>query len=319
MSKILRLETTAMYFLRKTVSYLRKILQNSEDREDILEDLYEMLLDVYEVLPDYCNGVSENIKIILFTELNWNEEEKLIRETISICKILMQKPSIKTFKQLIEIKYSALLLDTRFSENFLYLFMQKLIANQNAYERRLQMTENKREWDFYQECLNENDIWWIAICQMPNATETILLKAIRYAKLGHYNFYMFCVEIAASENATDKVILALLERIQKENFDILSRRSSQNMKTKLILSIFELNKPSVNVMQKVVQMIQPGEKFYYDYYHYIIFHSCHDIGLLKEVKTKVEAKRNFSKRSLLPSVKRLSFVLDNLLPKEMEE
>lgn len=318
MSKILRLETTVMFFLRKTVVYLREILQNPEEKEEILDDLYEMLLDFHEVLPEYCYGVMENIEKIALLDLSWDEAKKLIKETISICKILMQKPSIKTFQQLVETNYSALVFDTRFSESVLYLYMQKLIATRKKDEKYLEMAENKREIEYYQERFNENDIWWIAICRMPNATETILLKAIQYAKLEHYNFYLFCIEIAVSKNATDKVMLSLLERIQKESFDLLSRYSSQKMKTRLILSIFELNQPSVSVMKKAVQMIQPGDRFYYDFYHYIIFHSCHDMELLKEVQKKIGARRNLSKRNLVPSVKRLTFLLDNILPKEKD-
>ena len=191
MGKILLFETTVMYFLRETIIYLREILQNPGKREEILDELYEMISDVHEVLPDYCYGVISNIQTITLTKMNWNEKEKIIQETISICKILMKKPSVKTFKQLIEKNYSALSLDTRFSENFIYLLMQKLIVNQKFYERSLKITKNKREQDYYQERLNENDIWWIAICRMPNTTEILLLKALQYAKLEHCNFYQF--------------------------------------------------------------------------------------------------------------------------------
>lgn len=316
MGKVLLYETTTTYFLRQTITYLSKwkslpILHMATNQEYVekLEDLFD---SVFEMLPDYCYGVLGLLSNILHEENSWEEKLNLMNETICICQLLLKKPSIETFECFVDWNYSTLVSDERFSEDILEDIMKKAWKLQVKYESHFHNSNTIKKQNLYRKKLYENDILWIAIVRMRTATEKILLKAIRYAKLRSWNFYRFCIEIAGNPNTTEKVWLALIERIYRENFSEFSDSQLNSRKTRIITSMFQIKNPGTRVIKRTIELIMPSGKYYYDFYYGIILKCRNEKEILQDIRRKIGPQKTIIGGSKRYQEKRLHFLLNNL-------
>ena len=316
MSKIIPFENEVDRFFKEVGQGLELVLKSHNGREEKLEILHEEVLEEYEWIPEYCYGIVLNLKMVASDELKWREKEEIIKDTITFCKLLREKPSIKVFKQLVDMNYPTLWCDTRFSTNLFYIFMQDLITKQKRYKRIIETTQNERERRKHLELLNQNAVWWTAISRMPQVTEKLLLKIVSSAEMSKEDFYIFCVETVVSQNATENVMIALIRRIQKERLESISRYVADEVKAELVLTLFGLNKPGLTAIMEAVRLIRPGDGNYYKFYHYAIINSRGSVSLLGDIKEKVEMRSFCAKKEIAEDSRKLSFLLRNMLPQE---
>lgn len=290
MGKILLYENMVTYFLRRTIHYLTewKKLPDIEKMThniyiDCLEELFE---EVVEELPDYCYGILGLVNTILYEEKIWKNKIKLINQTIHLCDLLLAKASVETFEWLVDYNYSTLAVDERFSEDILEDVLKKVFRLQLKYESARKNKKTRAKQKYYREKLKENTLLWIALVRMNNITEKILLKTIRYAHFDSWGFYRFCLEIAGNPRTTEKVWLALIQRIHSENFERFSIKQSQIRKTRIIVSMFQICYPSATVVKKAIELIDPVGKYYYDFYIGIILKHRSDKEILSEIRKK---------------------------------
>jgi len=317
MEKEYLFESTDQYFLRKVRNILERILKKPQILKEETQKVEELVGCVSRELSYYCYGILEELKVIFYEETSWKNKKRLIIRNIDICSILLEPPSEKVFEKLVKREYQGLWIDNRFSDEFFKRMILKLIGRQNYYETCLFGATEQEKREYYQKLQDRNDILWIAVCRMINANEEILLKVIRNAKIGWNRFYQFCVEIASAENTTEEVLIALIEKIQKQSFDMFSRTGTRALKTRCVFLIFQLNSRTIStakVAKVAIELITPAESYYYEFYHMLIWRYRNEEEILELIQETVEHKRLLPKRNLVPEIKRLQLLINNLLP-----
>lgn len=306
MGKILLYETPIIYFLKQTIINLMQWKKLSYVQEQINNQYKERLIDLFEKfeeeLPDYCYGVLGLLNNILYEEKEWKEKQKEMINTIHICRILLEKPSVETFERLVDWNYTTLCSDYRYTEDILNRILNKAFKLQLKYEMYFQHSQTFQEKKKYQIKMKENDIFWIAIVRMRTVTEEILLKAIRYAKLRTWAFYCFCIEIVGNPNTTEKVWFALLERIYKEKV----------RKARIITSIFQIKCPEPRIIKRAVELITSENKYYYDFCFLIISKYRNEKSVIDYIRKKFERTKLIVNGPMHYKQKRLQLILNNV-------
>ena len=92
---------------------------------------------------------------------------------------------------------------------------------------------------------------------------------VNNAELDIGNFYECAQNIAVAGNTTERVLLALLERIQQ----ICWKKGNQSyeiLKDKLYYFILLEGKATENVVKKILMLARPKGKEYYSFYYMIL-------------------------------------------------
>ena len=316
MGKILLYENTAIYFLRQVISNLKKwkklpheqLIQQNKYKQ-ALNELFD---DVLEELPNYCLGVMGLLNTILYENNSWEEKKNLMNKTIQICDILLQNASVQSFEFLVDLNYSTLMSDQRFSEDILEDIFERAWKLQLLYEAKLRYAETSEKQREYKNKLKENSILWIALTRMQTISEELLLKVIKYAHFDSWHFYCFCIEVARNLKTTEKVWLKLIKRISKEKFNNFSFEKECARKTRIIVTMLQIKFPGLNVAKQIWKVIKPTGKYCYDYYTFFLLKCRNDKEMMQEIASKMSNESSVLCGGTNHSKKRLLLVLNNL-------
>ena len=255
-------------FLTKVRDFLLQLKKMGKDysaRSRILQTLEALTLKKLDFLPEYFCGLYSSINTMIFANENNIDLSDDIDDALLLCDLLQERPSVEWFKKIVSEHLAILHLFYDLPENIIYEVIESLKNPHNVLERIDQSTDNN-----YSE--HELSLIWLGLSQMCNLSENTMLDIIKFAKIEADSYVTFCQNIADSSYGNEKLLLALIERVESEKF-YTGKEINPKDKVAIYVSILEIAVPTENVVAKIVEVINIelyGKDIYYQFFYEII-------------------------------------------------
>lgn len=301
------------YFLKNTICLFKALQEEtrSEEKQATLDEVAELLRKFEKSLPDYWSDILWLMKEVV-SGLNPPDIEEIhVEEVLLLAELFEQEPSVKVFQEMVRFCYTSLPIYPYFTEELLNKVMVYLIERQECLKTEMQ--ENQDEDNFYafqapQQVLYSN---WIALVRMKNASESLLIKAIESAELNLYNLYSFCEEVILSENATEKVLLTLVKRIQEFSWKEGKKDYRNLFPIRLYCFLLAEGKATEKIARQMLEAVEPRGPLYYQFYYSIVQNFKKSPEVMKHLSTILERDETTLGGRNRSSRKKLLFLLQN--------
>lgn len=314
MKSVLAFATLQEEYLREMIRLLKQLKKanRQEEWEACQREIETLTDDYFDYLPTYDYEIISGCRLLFYEEQERQKQAEIIQDMLFVCQMLLRKPSYQTFVKMAEEEHPCLWEDTRYSKQFLENVMLCLVAKQKKLERRLRMSPNLWTEEDWQQEWTEAEQLWITVVKMANASESVLLYAIQNAKLHYDAFYRFALEVTASRNVTETVMIALVEKIGQTSYEFMSQEGNKSVRTRMTILLLELAPQTKTVLGKIVTTIQPSEKYYYDFYRCLIHYGRKDRNILKAIYQAINQKGHSHYPRKRSETLRLNMLLKNM-------
>lgn len=317
-AKIISFETPEKYFLRNTEELVRQLKKNgmtAERQESIISQIQEYLKYYEERLPSYLDDITEHLERIVKKEMDEYEQQIVMDELIVYYELLRAPVSPKIFYEMVEANFSGVYDYPQMTEDVLLAIIKEITENQMTEElQQKQQPEHlqgeEEEFVFlFSSPFALRRLFWLTLVNMRNATEQILLEIIQNARLEISDFYDLAQNIVVAGNTTEKVLLALLQRIQQTCWK-KEKRNYEILREKLCNFILLEGNLTVEVVKKLLELAQPKRE-YYSFYYFILRKYGKNLEIRKQLnKILIRDEKNMGKK-YQNSRKKLRFLLGN--------
>lgn len=296
---IVQFETTEKKFLR-LISNKISILKNEPQKSAItLVDLLELCLDYIDYLPQHFFELLNLIKDLINNYSYYDHLPTLLLEKIDrillLCELLSEEPTVTLFKKMVTNRFEAIYEYEEFPEDILYDVIYSL---KNISEQDKQFT------------YSENRLYWLALSNMTLSKE-MLMEVVRNFYLKGDDFINFCKDIGVCINADEEVLIALIERIEKQKLSVKPLRNNM-IKYQIYITILLTALPSYNVVKKIIKVIFLEDKEYYKFFYMIIMQFGDSKDILNTVIERLNSDEPKRTENVQIYIRRLRLLAMNI-------
>ena len=307
---IVQFEPLEVKFLKQAISILNNLKNpsNSTKLNNLYLDTLEKLIFNYlDILPNYfvelLNIFYNILNIEDFKDIN---NEFLIERAILLCELLCETPSAELYIELAFNEFETLYQYTSFNEDDLLDIIKCLVCIQTNQVIPRELSSFKK-FNFQGDHVR---LLWLGFSKLPT-TEKVQIAAITSEILRPEDFIQFSQDIQHSVCGNENVLLALISRTENQVFSKNKKRNNQ-IKFEIYSFIILCAIPTENVIKKIIEVISPPEKDYYNFFYMIM----HEWPKNKIIYSTIQKKLDIDEHNNLdipePYIRRLRLIAYNI-------